>query len=224
MMRLDVRLSPWGDQDLAWLAEVASSLHDIYSFVAFTVAEERVAAGDAGSRRRLTEEQLRTAVELEVAKIGTPRVKVRAGSVILELAEFLNATTPVQILAGFGALLKYGPDALAVPQQVRKRWYQEAGEAELARKRYRELTESTHVEVLEDDEDLPELLGGLTEGGARGKTSGVLDAAVDKVEEMLRHGGEEDEADEADEAELPEREVRPRRRPARVRPSREREE
>jgi gas vesicle structural protein len=60
--------------------------------------------------------------------------------------------------------------------------------------------------------DLPGLVQGMTEGGAKGKTSGVLEAAVDKVEDVL--GGDRDER---------EREEAPRRRPRQTR-SREREE
>ena len=59
--------------------------------------------------------------------------------------------------------------------------------------------------------DLPELVEGITEGGAKGKTSGVLEAAVDKVEDVLTRGREEREPEEA-----------PRRRPQRR--VREREE
>jgi hypothetical protein len=61
--------------------------------------------------------------------------------------------------------------------------------------------------------DLPELAQSISEGGAKGKTSGVLDAAVDKVEDMITSGREQ----------RAEREEAPRRRPARQRP-REREE
>lgn len=57
--------------------------------------------------------------------------------------------------------------------------------------------------------DLPELVEGITEGGARGKTSGALDAAVEKVGDMLSPGRDDDRE------EAPRR---PRRRP------REREE
>jgi hypothetical protein len=63
--------------------------------------------------------------------------------------------------------------------------------------------------------DLPELAQSVTEGGAKGKTSGVLDAAVDKVENMITSGREQ-------RAERAEREEAPPRRPARQRP-RERE-
>ena len=59
--------------------------------------------------------------------------------------------------------------------------------------------------------DLPGLVQGMTEGGAKGKTSGVLDAAVDKVEDVLTSGREDREREEA-----------PRRRPQRR--VREREE
>jgi gas vesicle structural protein len=59
--------------------------------------------------------------------------------------------------------------------------------------------------------DLPELVEGVTEGGAKGKTSGALEAAVDKVEDVLTKGREDRE-----------REPAPRRRPERR--VREREE
>jgi hypothetical protein len=62
--------------------------------------------------------------------------------------------------------------------------------------------------------DLPELAQGLTEGGAKGKTSGMLDAAVDKVENILTSGREA----------RAEREEAPRRRPAARQRPREREE
>jgi hypothetical protein len=61
--------------------------------------------------------------------------------------------------------------------------------------------------------DLPELMEGVTESGSKGKTSGMLDAAAEKVGDVLG-GGREERA---------EREEAPRRRPTRQRP-REREE
>jgi hypothetical protein len=63
--------------------------------------------------------------------------------------------------------------------------------------------------------DLPELMEGVTESGSKGKTAGMLDAAVDKVGDMIGGGRDEREPQEREEA--------PRRRPARQRP-REREE
>jgi hypothetical protein len=51
--------------------------------------------------------------------------------------------------------------------------------------------------------DLTDLTQGMMEGGAKGKTSGVLDAAVDKMEEVL--GSRREEREEREEA--------PRRRP-----------
>ena len=64
--------------------------------------------------------------------------------------------------------------------------------------------------------DLPELMEGVTESGSKGKTAGVLDAAAEKVGDML--GGGRDERGESQE-----REEAPRRRPTRQR-TREREE
>lgn len=59
--------------------------------------------------------------------------------------------------------------------------------------------------------DLPGLVQGVTEGGAKGKATGMLDAAVDKVEDVLTGGRDDREREEA-----------PRRRPQRR--VREREE
>jgi hypothetical protein len=44
--------------------------------------------------------------------------------------------------------------------------------------------------------DLPGLVEGMTEGGAKGKTSGVLDAAVEKVGDMLESGRREEPQEE----------------------------
>lgn len=62
--------------------------------------------------------------------------------------------------------------------------------------------------------DLTELTQGITEGGAKGKTSGMLEAAVDKVDDVL--SGRKNRDSEAEEEPQPRR--RPRQRP------REREE
>jgi gas vesicle structural protein len=55
--------------------------------------------------------------------------------------------------------------------------------------------------------DLGELTQSITEGGAKGKTSGALDAAVDKFGELLSSRREDRE-----EAEAPRRRPRPRER------------
>jgi hypothetical protein len=54
---------------------------------------------------------------------------------------------------------------------------------------------------------LPELVEGVTEGGARGKTGGMLDAAAERVGQLLGGGSHGSEYDEE------ELEERPRRRP-----------
>jgi hypothetical protein len=60
--------------------------------------------------------------------------------------------------------------------------------------------------------DLPELVEGMTQGGAKGKTSGVLDAALEKVDEIFGSNDDEDEDEEQ-----PELVERPRRRSRRER-------
>jgi hypothetical protein len=61
--------------------------------------------------------------------------------------------------------------------------------------------------------DLPGLVQGISEGGAKGKTSGVLEAAAEKVNDVLASGREQ--RGEGEEV---------RRRPARQQRSRESEE
>jgi hypothetical protein len=57
--------------------------------------------------------------------------------------------------------------------------------------------------------DLTELTQGMMEGGAKGKTSGVLEGAVEKVDDMLNRGRERREPEEEP---APRRRPRPRRR------------
>jgi hypothetical protein len=62
--------------------------------------------------------------------------------------------------------------------------------------------------------DLTELTSGMMEGGAKGKTSGVLDAAADKVESLMGRKSSDDDSDDGDDgSENGERAERPRRRP-----------
>lgn len=70
--------------------------------------------------------------------------------------------------------------------------------------------------------DLPEMVQGITESGAKGKSTGVLDAAANKVGELLG-GGDGDEPDEDEEPEEAEAEEAPRRRPRPRARTRERE-
>ena len=47
------------------------------------------------------------------------------------------------------------------------------------------------LDISQDKETLPELMGDLEEGGARHKTRGALDAAEDKVRDLAGHGERE---------------------------------
>ncbi|MFG3280395.1 gas vesicle protein GvpJ [Streptomyces sp. NPDC048111] len=67
---------------------------------------------------------------------------------------------------------------------------------------------------------LPEVVGGLMEGGARGKSKGALSGAVEAVTDSL--SGRSDEADERDDE--PEEEPAPRRRRPARRPVRREKE
>ncbi|AKS32457.1 gas vesicle protein GvpJ [Mycolicibacterium goodii] len=57
--------------------------------------------------------------------------------------------------------------------------------------------------------DLTELAQGVMEGGAKGKTSGVLEGAVEKVDDLLSRGRDRREREEEP---APRRRPRPRRR------------
>lgn len=50
------------------------------------------------------------------------------------------------------------------------------------------------LDLTQDSEGLPQLLEGMTEGGAKSKTSGMLDAAGEKVSKLV--GGGDDEGEE----------------------------
>jgi len=70
--------------------------------------------------------------------------------------------------------------------------------------------------------DLTDLSQGMMEGGAKGKTSGVLEAAADKVEGLMGRSKSDDDDDGGDDGNDKNGE-RPRRRP-RARATRERAE
>lgn len=54
-----------------------------------------------------------------------------------------------------------------------------------------------------DAKGLPELVQGLTESGAKGKTSGALEGVKDKFEEMFGWDDEDQEDDDSDEEKQP---------------------
>jgi len=68
---------------------------------------------------------------------------------------------------------------------------------------------------------LPDLMGEITEGGAKGKSKGALSGAVEAVTDTLKGGGDEEEGQE--EAEFEEEPRARRRRPAKRSARRERE-
>ncbi|NMH96209.1 gas vesicle protein GvpJ [Pseudonocardia acidicola] len=79
--------------------------------------------------------------------------------------------------------------------------------------RFAEATNRLDLQGENAPKGLTDLTEGVVESGARGKTNGMLDAAVDKVGELL--GGSRDEEDY---------EERPRRRPRQRERARERDE
>src|SRR5690242_20262416 len=62
--------------------------------------------------------------------------------------------------------------------------------------------------------DLGELAESITKGGAKGKTSGAIEGAVEKVGEVFTRGrrADDDDEDEAEEEPAPRRRPRPRAR------------
>jgi gas vesicle structural protein len=63
--------------------------------------------------------------------------------------------------------------------------------------RFAEAVGRLNIEKDEEKETLPELMQDVTSGAAKSKTSGALDAAKEKFEDMF--GGDDDDEDEDDE-------------------------
>jgi hypothetical protein len=69
-----------------------------------------------------------------------------------------------------------------------------------------------------DSQGLPELVGSLTSGGAKSKTSGAIDGVKEKLGELLGGGDDEDDQDDEDEDEQEEPQPRARKKTAARRP------
>jgi hypothetical protein len=73
-----------------------------------------------------------------------------------------------------------------------------------------------------DAQGLPDLVGSITSGGAKSKTTGALEGVKEKVEELFgADDGDEDEGDDEDEQPEPRSQRRPARK-AQKRPARSR--
>src|SRR3954465_4747280 len=64
--------------------------------------------------------------------------------------------------------------------------------------RFAEAVNRLDLTEVGNSQGLPELLEGLTEKGAKGKTSGALEGAKDKFEEMFGGGDDDDSKKESD--------------------------
>src|SRR3954451_6781338 len=76
--------------------------------------------------------------------------------------------------------------------------------------RFAEAVNRLDITETGNSQGLPELLEGLTEKGAKGKTSGALEGAKDKFEEVFG-GDDDDDTDDSDE-EAKRQAAKPRRR------------
>ncbi|MFE4669737.1 gas vesicle structural protein GvpA [Streptomyces sp. NPDC056716] len=70
---------------------------------------------------------------------------------------------------------------------------------------------------------LPDLVGEVTESGARGKSKGALTGAVETVTDAFRQGRDDDSSREQEQEREPEREREPRQRPRKATATRRRE-
>ena len=70
------------------------------------------------------------------------------------------------------------------------------------------------LDLTENSQGLPELLEGMTQSGAKSKTSGAIEGAKDKFEEMFG-GGDDSKGDSDDEAKSQAAKPRRRRPPSR---------
>jgi hypothetical protein len=89
MIQMSLRFMPRIQQDLAWLAQTAGDLTEIYNLLLRGQLESDV-RGQV--KKPLTENELKAAVEGHAASTGTPLVQVSEGSMILQLSQYLDAT------------------------------------------------------------------------------------------------------------------------------------
>src|SRR5687767_13773158 len=106
MVTLALRLSPEAVQDLAWVRRSIDDVHDLYSFLMKAYADESLPE----PTRPLTADEHERAVDGIVAQTGMPVVRIRQGSLIVELSQVLEATAGVQALLALGYVLKKGPE------------------------------------------------------------------------------------------------------------------
>jgi hypothetical protein len=145
MIQMSLRFMPRIQQDLAWLAQTAGDLTEIYNLLLRGQLESDV-RGQV--KKPLTENELKAAVEGHAASTGTPLVQVSEGSMILQLSQYLDATVGVQVLLALGLLLK-GPDVAAFSHKLREKWYSSAEDALRARNAYERLKKESVICVIE---------------------------------------------------------------------------
>jgi gas vesicle structural protein len=85
--------------------------------------------------------------------------------------------------------------------------------------RFAEAVGRMNIAESDDKEGLPELMQDITSGASKSKTSGALDAAKDKFDELF--GGDDEDEDEEQQEEEAEAEPEPRPRRRRRRESEE---
>jgi hypothetical protein len=147
VIALRLRLRPrTGAQDLAWLRHSIDDVHDVYGFL----LQSYVAADLDDPGRPLADPDRAAAVAGMMAQQGTPIVRVREGSIVLELAQLLDQTLGVQALVAVGLLFRKGPEIAAWPNRVRQAWYSSREEAVRAQQAYERLSGRTLVDVVED--------------------------------------------------------------------------
>jgi hypothetical protein len=78
--------------------------------------------------------------------------------------------------------------------------------------RFAEAVNRLDLEKGRDQKNLPEMIDGLEEGGAKNKTKGALEGAKDKFSDLFSSDEEDDEDQNGDQDEDEEQDERPRRR------------
>ncbi len=148
-MRLELRCTPrTGPPDLAWLADLTSSLDEICDFL---LRAEITAAVQEETPTALPSEQMQQIVDGRAIQIGSPIVHVRDDSTIVELAAlFVNGTILVQVLVSLALLFKKGPEIASWPDHLKVAWYAACTESEQARQSYERTRKGSIVEVIEN--------------------------------------------------------------------------
>jgi hypothetical protein len=129
---------------LAWLAELTGALDEVCDFLL-----RAAIVGELETDADIADPDLATVVDGRAAEVGSPLVRLREGSTIIELAHVVvSGTVPVQVLAWLALLFRKGPALAAWPGQLTTTWYDSRADAVRVRQTFDRLQANSVVEIV----------------------------------------------------------------------------